>query len=192
MQVYEPNEIDEIVYELKSGRAILIETDTQIGIVSIDPKLIYFLKKRPKHKKLIRFISDPYQVKTKNKLFYQLANHFWPGQITLIVNKIAYRIPNHPILLQILKQVNFLYSSSANISSMKPLENTLEAFSIKHFVRNEIDLVIVNGKSNSSIPSTIFNVDSGKIIRKGNMYNELVNFLKENGIKYDENLQKTI
>ena len=76
MQVYEMNDLEEIIYELKSYRAVMLETDTQLGIVSIDPKIIYFLKKRPKHKQLIRFIYDAKQIKTDNLLFYELADRF--------------------------------------------------------------------------------------------------------------------
>ncbi|WP_027123822.1 L-threonylcarbamoyladenylate synthase [Mycoplasmoides pirum] len=187
MQVYELNEIDSIIYELKSGRAIIIETDTQLGLLSLNPKLIYAIKKRPRFKELIRFIYDSSQVETDYYLFHKLANRFWPGPLTLIINKISYRIPDHPILLEILKKINVIYSSSANVSSQNPLKTSLDAFKIKRFLKYEKDLVVIKGNEYSSIPSTIFNVDSGKIIRKGLMYDELVQFLKDNKIDYEEN-----
>ena len=69
---------------------------------------------------------------------------------------------------------------------MTPLKSTLDAFSIQRFRQNEAILVLVNGISHSDTPSTIFNVDSGKILRRGVMYEELVEFLKQHKIKYND------
>lgn len=186
MQVYELNDIDGIVYELKSNRAAIIETDTQLGIVSLNPKLIYALKRRSRSKPLIKLIPDVSFVKTDNEIFHKLAKAFWPGQLTIIINKESYRIPNHKQLLKLLHATGPLYSSSANISNQQPLKEALDAMTLNEFKQNEEKLFIVSGKEKSAVPSTIFNVDSGTILRRGSQYQQLLDFLKKNGINYRE------
>lgn len=186
MQVYELNEIDQIVYELKSGRAAIVPTDTQMGLLSLNARLIYQIKKRPRHKELVRFIRDPSQARAGNALFDRLAQRFWPGALTLIVNKTSYRIPDSGPLLRILDAVGETYCSSANVTDEPPLADALDVFSSEHFMRFERDLVVVNGKQRTKAPSTIFNLDSGKIIRKGLIFDQVAEFLKDNQIAYEQ------
>lgn len=185
MKIYDINDIDSIVYELQNDKVVIMETDTQLALISLNAELIYALKKRSKSKQLITFVSNTECVNTNNLLFYKLANQFWPGPLTLIVDGNSYRIPNHVQLLEVIKKVKKIFSSSANISNESVLLNTSDVFKIDSFYNND-KLVIVNGKSHSIIPSTIFDIDNSKIIRKGIIYDQLISFLKLNEIIYDD------
>lgn len=182
MQLYELNEIDEISFELKNGRACIIETDTQLGIISLNEKLIYEIKQRSRLKKLITFLPNANYSITDNNLFKKLADNFWPGPLTLIINETSYRVPNHYQLLKIISKTGPIFSSSANISNQKPYDNAIDYSLQPHFSKYDKDLFLVNGKSNSINPSTIFNVDSGKILRKGLIYEKLKTYLDSLGI----------
>ena len=68
--------INDIVFELKNNKAAIIPTDTLAGIISYDKKLIYKIKKRPSHKKLILFVPSFESIGTNNPIFKKLAKQF--------------------------------------------------------------------------------------------------------------------
>ena len=47
--------------------AAIVETDTVMGLISLNPKLIYQIKQRPSNKKLILFIDSINQAKGLNE-----------------------------------------------------------------------------------------------------------------------------
>lgn len=164
-----------IISELKKGKAAIIATDTVAGIVSLNKNLIYQIKNRNKSKKLILFVNSIQKVKENlNDNFKILAKNFWPGQLTLITNSISYRSPNKLFLLEILKNFEFLYSSSANISGESPIKNFDEA--VNSFLKYKNDIIFINGNYNLSnnLPSTVFDTDRSKIIREGVISNEQI------------------
>ncbi|MGL5640273.1 MAG: L-threonylcarbamoyladenylate synthase [Mycoplasmoidaceae bacterium] len=166
MKIIKENNISEIIKNINENKIIILPTDTQIAIICKEENKIYELKKRNKNKKLIKFIYD-YQNRNFSNEFVLLANYFWPGALTIIENKISYRMPNNKLLINILKEVDFLYSSSANISGEEPLSNTIkyqEAFK-ESSLKNEI--VIVEGESIETMPSSIYDLDQKKMIREG-------------------------
>ena len=58
MQVYSTTDINEIAFELKSNKAVILPTDTVWGIISLDEKNIYRIKQRSLSKKIITFVHD--------------------------------------------------------------------------------------------------------------------------------------
>ena len=166
MKILKESNLKEIINYINQNKIIILPTDTQIAVICKDEKNIYALKKRNSNKKLIKFIYN-YKSENFSENFSKLANHFWPGPLTLIENKISYRIPNNNLLISILKEVDFVYSSSANISGEEPLQNTMDYQTLfqNNILKNEI--VITEGKSNELLPSSIYNLDQMKLIRKG-------------------------
>ncbi len=171
MPIYNKNEIDEIVFELRNNKAAIIPTDTQIGIMSLDDKLIYKIKKRSKKKKIVLFIESIKYVINPSEKFKKLANKFWPGELTLIENGISYRIPNSKIILEILSKVGKAYCSSANISNSDPILNISDAIKEFEHMKNKIILVDIENKGNN-ISSTIYDVDNNIILREGKIKKE--------------------
>lgn len=166
MKIIEENSIEEIINYINENKIIILPTDTQIAIICKDESKIYDLKKRNKNKKLIRFISN-YDDKNFSDKFILLANNFWPGPLTIIENKIAYRIPNNKLLINILKKVDFVYSSSANISGEEPFFNTIEYQELFDKTKFKDEIVIIKGSTNESTPSSIYDLDEMKLVRKG-------------------------
>ncbi len=121
---------------LIQGSVVAIPTDTIYGLAAsyvqksaIDE--IYELKKRPTSNPLVLFIADTSDlfsfVESIPEGGKALIEAFWPGPLTLVLpsknpgTTIAIRIPNHPLILSLLKTTGPLFVTSANISGSPPL-----------------------------------------------------------------------
>ena len=115
-----------------------IPTETVYGLVAasfteIAVNKIFKLKKRPHFNPLIIHIQSAVYLDNIAinipPIARILAAHFWPGPLILVLNKrkdipdivtagkstVAVRVPNHPLALNLLKQLNFpLAAPSAN------------------------------------------------------------------------------
>lgn len=127
---------------LQTGNVVAIPTETVYGLAATlsDPEAIehiFRLKGRPADNPLIIHLADSSQVefysKDIPKDFDILANTFWPGPMTLVLpaeiewvpsivranlNTVAFRIPSHPLTLQVLTTVGPLVMPSANLSGL--------------------------------------------------------------------------
>lgn len=122
---------------LQQGDIVAIPTETVYGLAgSISHptaiQKIFTTKARPSFDPLIVHIGHPKQLLPLVKSFgpgaQKLASEFWPGPLTLVLQKsplvsdeitsshntVAIRIPQHPIALQILKDAGPLAAPSAN------------------------------------------------------------------------------
>jgi L-threonylcarbamoyladenylate synthase len=123
---------------LTRGEIVGIPTETVYGLAAniYDENAIariFQTKKRPQTNPLIVHVPSYLHAKELVKFFPEkaelLAKHFWPGPLTLILPKkpqvgdvvtggqstVAIRIPNHPLTLQLLEQLEFpLAAPSAN------------------------------------------------------------------------------
>lgn len=160
------SEIDSVVFELKNLKSIIVSTDTVSGLLSLQKQKIYEIKKRDKSKKIITFISNVNQIPNASKELVEIANNFWPGALTIIFNKNSYRIPKDEFILELIKAIGPIYSSSANLSGQKPVEDILDAF--KYFKKVKNDIIFIEGDYYiNKFPSTILDLDNKKILREG-------------------------
>ncbi|MEQ8555229.1 MAG: L-threonylcarbamoyladenylate synthase [Cyclobacteriaceae bacterium] len=128
----------EAVKHLQQGEVIGIPTETVYGLAgnALNEHAIlriFEVKNRPKFDPLIVHVANLDQARDfvlefpSNAL--QLADQFWPGPLTLLLDKkpivpdlltagsqrVAIRIPNHPLTLQMLEQLEFpIAAPSAN------------------------------------------------------------------------------
>ncbi len=90
-----------IIDKLNKRELVSLPTETVYGLAGVGTSIIsarkiYQLKKRPLNKKLIFHCSNIEMVK---KFFYLdnenliLAEHFWPGPLTLILKRKSHKIP---------------------------------------------------------------------------------------------------
>lgn len=131
-------DIQVIRERLLLGDVIGLPTETVYGLAanvfnSSAVKRIFETKNRPTSNPLIVHVASVNQARALVKEFPEkallLAQHFWPGPLTLILPKnqsvsdlvtanqthVAIRIPNHPITLSLLNQLDFpLVAPSAN------------------------------------------------------------------------------
>lgn len=125
---------------LKSGSVVAIPTETVYGLAALADnekavQSIFTLKGRPSHNPLILHIGDHEQclqyASSKPKGLESLMSAFWPGPLTLVVPvhqslvlpsvranlpTAAFRMPNHPLTLELLKNCSPLVAPSANLS----------------------------------------------------------------------------
>ena len=173
---------------LKNEGVVIFPTETVYGLGAFISKenalkKIYDLKQRPRNKPFTVHIGDIKQAelvaRELPKEFFQLAEHFLPGPLTIIVKKnpnisalvspfdtIGIRFPAHPLILKLLKHLDEpIVGTSANISSRKNPISAKEA--AEPFTEN-IDCIIDGGLCNIGQPSTIINlVGSIRILRQG-------------------------
>ncbi|WP_027121617.1 Sua5/YciO/YrdC/YwlC family protein [Mesomycoplasma moatsii] len=119
---------------LKDYDVFIVTTDTVLGIGGkVNDKVknkIYKLKKRDLSKKLIIVVSSIEQLKkieNINKIHLEYINKYWPGNVTLIINDNAYRMPNNKELLKFIENEGPFYLSSANISNESIIKDINEA-----------------------------------------------------------------
>lgn len=185
-KMYSKFEIECVAFELKNEKAVILPTDTLIGIACLKENLIYKIKARARTKKIIRLVPSIKYLGNLNQRQKEFLNQFWPGGVSIIHNNISYRMPNDEWLLLLLSKTGPLFCSSANISNEDVIKDCLDANKVFDS-KWEHDLVLVEGEQKQSLPSTIIDIDSWTIIREGAFYNEIKEYLNEKGIEYGEN-----
>jgi len=166
--------LQKVIKILKNDGVGVIPTDTLYGLVgSAFSKRaigrIYKIKNRDKNKKLIVLISsvkdlEKFKIKI-NKEEAKILEKFWPGEVSIIIKNIAFRLPNKKALINILKKTGPLVAPSANIEGGKPAENIKEA---KEYFKDDVDFYLAGGTLKSE-PSTLLRIEKGKIeiLRQG-------------------------
>ncbi|TDE06886.1 L-threonylcarbamoyladenylate synthase [Flavobacterium sandaracinum] len=179
------NDIELAVDLLKMEDIIGFPTETVYGLAgniysekAIDT--IYRTKQRPSFNPLIVHIK---KIEDLNKVAIEipesakiLAKKFWPGPLTLLLKKhasvpdritagkptVAVRIPNHPVALSLLHQLDFpLAAPSANpFSSISPTS----AEHVQNYFGDKLKMVLDGGVCKAGIESTIVGFDDDEII----------------------------
>jgi len=143
-------------------------------------KKIFETKKRPFFNPLIVHIKniDYLDVVAQNipAKALLLAQHFWPGPLTLLLDKradvpnivtadkptVAVRIPNHPMALVLLQQLNFpLAAPSAN--PFTTISSTT-AQHVKEYFDKDLDIILDGGECTKGIESTIVGFTGDDVI----------------------------
>lgn len=177
-----------IIKLLKSGKVVVMPTDTIYGIVgsALNPQTvekIYDLRKRAKDKPFIVLVShlndtNHFNVKLTDKQKEFLQKH-WPNPLSVILpvtgdkfkylhkgtNSLAFRMPKNGQLIRILKQTGPLIAPSANLEGEKPAENIDEA---RNYFGSKVDYYLDGGQI-TSLSSTLvkFEKNSIKVLRQG-------------------------
>ena len=131
--------MEKIKQELEKGGAVVLPTETVYGLFAkaLDKKAVdhvYQLKRRPRDKALNLNVAslDDILNFSKNQPTYlqQLVDSFLPGPLTIILKAndkvpywvnsglptVGFRMPSHPITLELIREFGPLIGPSANIS----------------------------------------------------------------------------
>lgn len=167
--------IQEALDWMSRGEPVVVPTETVYGL-ACRPDLpgaierVFAIKERPDSKPLPRMVSSveevQFQVSDWPESAALLAERFWPGPITLVLNTptgtIAFRIPDHPVLLALLRRSPVpLAVTSANRSGE---EEALTARAAANALGSSVPLILDSGPSRLSSHSTIIDC-SGEIPR---------------------------
>lgn len=179
------NEISKAIELLNQEQLVAIPTETVYGLAGNiysekAVKAIFEMKKRPLFNPLIAHFQSLEQLETLATEIpdkaYHLASKFWPGSLTLVLKKhkkipdlitagkdtVAVRIPNHPLTLELLKNLDFpLAAPSANpFGSISPT-NAQHVYS---YFKNNLPLILDGGDCINGIESTIVGFENDKPI----------------------------
>ena len=181
------NEAGDII---KRGGLVAFPTETVYGLGgdafnSTSSEKIYAAKGRPSDNPLIVHIADIDDLKKVArdipKAAYELADAFWPGPMTMILNKVdelpetttgglttvAVRFPSHPVAQEFIKAAGgFVAAPSANKSG-RP--SPTSAKYVTEDMDGVIEMIIDGGDSDIGLESTIVDLttDSFMVLRPG-------------------------
>jgi len=175
------NEISTAIQLLKEEQLVAIPTETVYGLAGNiysekAVNAIFELKKRPHFNPLIAHFHHINQLDNLAKEIpdnaYKLAAKFWPGSLTLVLKKqnsipdlitagkntVAVRIPNHPLTLKLLENLDFpLAAPSANpFGSISPTHPQ----HVHDYFGDQLPYILDGGACTNGIESTIIGFEN--------------------------------
>ena len=95
---------------------MLMQTDTTVGFISQNHAKLSEIKSRPKKKPFIKVLSSSKELRVPSRFKKELRRS---KRTTFIVNSQAFRISNKTQNSQILRNISWHYSTSANEANKK-------------------------------------------------------------------------
>lgn len=179
------SEISKAIQILNEEKLIAIPTETVYGLAGNAfsekaVKSIFELKKRPHFNPLIVHFHSCNQLEEFARDIpekaYLLANKFLPGSLTLVLKKqpripdlitagkdtVGLRIPNHPLTLKLLENLDFpIVAPSANpFGSISPTNPN----HVSEYFKNELPFILDGGPCTKGIESTIIGFENNNPI----------------------------
>lgn len=174
-----------LIQALKNGAVGVLPTDTIYGLAGSacmpeTVERIYDIRQRERNKALIIIISSLddlrlFHVKI-NKATERVLQKIWPGKVSVILpclsekfyylhrglNTLAFRLPNHKELVELVKSAGPIVAPSANPEGFLPAKNIQEA---RKYFGDKVDFYVDVGKLESE-PSTLIAVENGAVVIK--------------------------
>lgn len=176
------NAIQAAVAALQNNEIVAMPTETVYGLAGnayseVAVQKIFALKNRPHYNPLIVHIESASYLQQVAKniptVALQLADAFWPGPLTLVLDKqdhipdivtggkntVGVRVPSHPVALELLKALDFpLAAPSANpFGSISPTT----AKHVADYFMGTLDIILDGGSCDKGIESTIIGFENG-------------------------------
>ncbi len=173
---------------LEQGELVAFPTDTVYGVGTpvFNVKGIaglYTAKLRDASKAIPILLSDPAELAQvtigMGDIAMQLAQHFWPGALTLVVPRhpdlpeelspyptIGVRMPNHPAALALIHLAGPLAVTSANLSGQA---NACSADEVMAQLGGRIAMILDGGRTPGGAPSTVVDCSGAEpvVLRPG-------------------------
>jgi L-threonylcarbamoyladenylate synthase len=166
---------------LRDGEVVAFPTDTVygVGVAASRPErlnALFELKARPPERRIPMLVADLGQVGGQwrpDERAKLLADRFWPGALTLVlageVETQAFRAPDHPVALELIRAAGPILATSANRSGEPDTlgaDDVLIAFARQ---QDELAAVVDGGAVRGGVASTVLDlsVTPARIIREG-------------------------
>ncbi len=186
----EPSRIVRAAELVRQGQVIAIPTDTFYGLAAnpFDPSAvqkIFALKNRPESQPLLLLVDSLEMAAdlsaTPPPEFYRLAEQFWPGPLTIVVEaspkipppvtahtgRIGLRLPSAPIPVALIEAAGCpLTATSANVAGGKECSTAQQ---VNDCLGSQLPLIVDGGDSRTAEPSTVLDLrpNSWEILREG-------------------------
>ena len=157
----EPNGLMAAVSILKGGGVVAFPTDTVYGVGSFDLDRLYEVKDRPREKRIAYLVAEP--PAHLPEAAQRLAKAYWPGALTIVSGDDGYRMPDHPLALDLLRQTGPLPVTSANRSGAGATGDPDEVW---RQLAGRIDALLEGGLCPGGRESTVVDLE-GQILRQG-------------------------
>jgi L-threonylcarbamoyladenylate synthase len=187
LQTLGPGEIDHAARLLRAGRLVAFPTETVYGLGAnaLDPEAvarIYSVKGRPNGSPLIVHVASIEKAQSLvvdwPEIADRLARRFWPGPLTLVLEKalqeatekqlpipdivtanlptVGLRMPAHPVALALIRAAGVpLAAPSANrFTELSPTT----ANHVRNSLGNDVDYILDGGPCNIGIESTVLSL----------------------------------
>ena len=197
---------------IRQGKLVAFPTETVYGLGgnaydSTASARIYAAKGRPSDNPLIVHISEFSEIEPLVKevpdVARALADRFWPGPLTMILEKseripkettggldtVAIRMPSHPIANMLIKEAGVPIAAPSANASGRP--STTKAEHVIEDLSGRIDMIIDGGSSDIGLESTIVDltVNPALILRPGYITIEMLREVIPD-IEYDKAVLK--
>lgn len=168
---------------LAAGAVVALPTDTVYGVAVVGSRperleALFALKRRPVDRRIPMLVADLDQAVAAGAVVddraRRLAAEFWPGALTLVVDTDdggtqAYRAPDHPVALALIRAAGPLFATSANISDQPDTlgaDEVLIAFATQ---QDELAAVVDGGPVPGGVASTVVDVSVApmRVLRAG-------------------------
>ncbi|MFC6731158.1 MULTISPECIES: L-threonylcarbamoyladenylate synthase [unclassified Haladaptatus] len=182
---------------IRAGDAVIFPTETVYGLGAdaLDPEAIervFALKGRSRDKPLSLGVPD-----VETALTYtnptdrerRFMDEFLPGPVTVIVerkpavpdeltgglDRVGIRIPDHDVALALLREVEPVTATSANVSGQPSAHVVTD---IGPDLRDAVAVVLDDGETRGT-ESTVVDVEAGVIHRRGTLADDIEAWLRE-------------
>ncbi len=185
-----PEALEEALALLRAGAVIAFPTDTVYGVgaAGLDPDAItqlYAVKARPLTQAIPLLLADPGDLASVSATVppraAELAAHYWPGGLTLVVpaaphlpptllaggSTVAVRVPDHAWVRELIRRLGQpLAATSANLHGGP---NPASAGAVLEQLGGKLPLVVDGGPTPGDIASTIVDVSGARpvVLRQG-------------------------
>jgi L-threonylcarbamoyladenylate synthase len=167
---------------LRAGEVVAFPTDTVygVGVAASRPERVealFALKSRPADRRIPILVADLAQAleagARPDERATKLAAAFWPGPLTLVLATAggtqAFRAPDHPVALELIRAAGPLFATSANVSDEPDTlggDEVLIAFATR---QDELAAVVDGGAVPGGIASTVvdLSVTPARLVREG-------------------------
>ncbi|MTA39937.1 MAG: threonylcarbamoyl-AMP synthase, partial [Actinobacteria bacterium] len=182
------NDVSLAVQALNAGDVVAIPTETVYGLAALAQNAhavekVYVIKGRPRSHPLIVHVASLEAAKMWGELNTEaqlLAEHFWPGPLTLLVPRtalvpdwitggrdtVAIRVPNHSVTLKMLHELgDAVVAPSANKFGKVSPTTTQH---VLDDLGGEVGVILEGGLCDIGLESTIVEcIDGATILRPG-------------------------
>jgi L-threonylcarbamoyladenylate synthase len=167
---------------LRAGAVVAFPTDTVygVGVAASRPdrvERLFGLKRRPVDRRIPLLVDglDAAAGWIVTDEARRLADRFWPGALTLVLAARdrtatqAFRAPDHPVALALLRAAGPIFATSANVSDEPDTLDADEVLIAFATQQDALDAVVDGGPAPGGVASTVVDltVTPARVLREG-------------------------